>query len=175
MLAPEAVFRRWPNIGEVLHITILVQLQKKGRISNVNLADAVGLSPSPCLQRVKRLETAGFITGYKAHVNLPEITNSITVFTELTLAGHRREDFMRFENVLREVDERIGCYLITGGYDYLLRFITRSIEHYQEVIESVLDAKVGVDKYFSYIVIKLPLLKKSVPLRLFISRQTRES
>jgi len=168
------VFRQWPDIGEALHIPALVQLQKAGRISHVNLADAVGLSPSPCLQRVKRLETAGFITGYEAHVNLPKITDSVTVFTGVTLAGHRREDFMRFENALREVDELMACHLITGGYDYLLRFITRSIEHYQEVIESVLDAKIGIDKYFSYIVIKSPILKSSVPLRSLIFRQTME-
>ena len=81
---------------------------------------------------------------------------------------------MRFENALREVDELMECHLITGGYDYLLRFITRSIEHYQEVIESVLDAKIGIDKYFSYIVIKSPILKSSVPLRSLIFRQTME-
>ena len=60
-----------------IDINILVQLQKDGRISNVNLADAVGLSPSPCLQRVKRLEQAGFITGYEAHINLTRITDSV--------------------------------------------------------------------------------------------------
>ncbi len=156
-----------------IDINILVQLQKDGRISNVNLADAVGLSPSPCLQRVKRLEAAGFITGYEAHINLIKITDSVTVFTEVTLSGHRREDFQKFESAIREVDELMECHLITGGYDYLLRFITRSIEHYQEVIEGLLDAKVGIDKYFSYIVIKSPILKSSVPLRSLISRHTQ--
>ncbi|KEA54251.1 MULTISPECIES: Lrp/AsnC family transcriptional regulator [Mangrovibacter] len=156
-----------------IDINILVQLQKDGRISNVNLADAVGLSPSPCLQRVKRLESAGFITGYEAHINLPKITDSVTVFTEVTLAGHRREDFVKFENAIRDVDELMECHLITGGYDYLLRFITRSIEHYQDVIEKMLDARIGIDKYFSYIVIKSPILKSSVPLRTLLSRHTQ--
>ncbi|PLR39712.1 AsnC family transcriptional regulator [Chimaeribacter californicus] len=153
-----------------IDINILVQLQKDGRISNVNLAEAVGLSPSPCLQRVKRLETAGFITGYEAHINLTKITDSVTVFTEVTLSGHRREDFINFESALREVEELMECHLITGGYDYLLRFITRSIEHYQDVIEGLLDAKVGIDKYFSYIVIKTPIMKSSVPLKSLIAR-----
>jgi DNA-binding Lrp family transcriptional regulator len=62
------------------------------------------------------------------------------------------------------------CHLITGGYDYLLRFITRSIEHYQEVIEKMLDAQIGIDKYFSYIVIKSPIMKSSVPLRSLIGK-----
>ncbi|MDF7659628.1 Lrp/AsnC family transcriptional regulator [Erwiniaceae bacterium L1_54_6] len=154
-----------------IDINILVQLQKDGRISNVNLADAVGLSPSPCLQRVKRLEQAGFITGYEAHINLTKITDSVTVFTEVTLSGHRREDFMKFESAVRDVDELMECHLITGGYDYLLRFITRSIEHYQEVIEKMLDEQIGIDKYFSYIVIKSPIMKSSVPLRSLIAKQ----
>ena len=103
---------------------------------------------------MKRLESAGFITGYEAHINLPKITDSVTVFTEVTLSGHRREDFVKFENAIRDVEELMECHLITGGYDYLLRFITRSIEHYQDVIEHMLDARIGIDKYFSYIVIK---------------------
>ncbi|MSE17576.1 Lrp/AsnC family transcriptional regulator, partial [Pantoea agglomerans] len=93
-----------------------------------------------------------------------------TVFTEVTLSGHRREDFMKFESAMRDVDELMECHLITGGYDYLLRFITRSIEHYQEVIEKMLDAQIGIDKYFSYIVIKSPIMKSSVPLRSLIGK-----
>ena len=70
-----------------LDLRILGQLQKNGRMTNVDLADAVGLSPSPCLQRVKRLEAAGYISGYEAHVNLAKFANSVTVFTEMTLSG----------------------------------------------------------------------------------------
>lgn len=153
-----------------LDINILSHLQKDGRISNVNLADAVGLSPSPCLQRVKRLEAAGFISGYEAHINLAKITESVSVFTEVTLNGHRREDFQRFEQGLRQVDELMECHLITGGYDYLLRFVTRSIEHYQDVIETLLDAGLGIEKYFSYIVIKSPIMKSSVPLQSLLDK-----
>lgn len=78
---------------------------------------------------------------------------------------------MKFESAMRDVDELMECHLITGGYDYLLRFITRSIEHYQEVIEKMLDAQIGIDKYFSYIVIKSPIMKSSVPLRSLIGKQ----
>lgn len=77
---------------------------------------------------------------------------------------------MKFESAMRDVDELMECHLITGGYDYLLRFITRSIEHYQEVIEKMLDAQIGIDKYFSYIVIKSPIMKSSVPLRSLIGK-----
>jgi hypothetical protein len=63
------------------------------------------------------------------------------VFTEVTLSDHRREDFARFEAAIREVDEVLECHLVSGGYDYLLRFLTRGVNHYQEVIEELLDAQ----------------------------------
>ncbi|MDT4815076.1 Leucine-responsive regulatory protein [compost metagenome] len=152
-----------------IDINILVELQKDGRMTNVCLADAVGLSASPCLQRVKRLEAAGFICGYRAQLNLTKITESVTVFTEITLSDHKREDFAKFESNIRQVDEVLECHLISGGYDYLLRFMTRSIQHYQEVMEALLDKNIGIAKYFSYIVIKSPVLKDGVPLRKLLS------
>ncbi len=148
-----------------IDINILVELQKDGRMTNVSLADAVGLSASPCLQRVKRLEAAGYISSYKAHLNLTKITDSVTVFTEVSLSDHKREDFAKFEANIRLVDEVLECHLISGGYDYLVRFMTRSIQHYQEVIEELLDKNIGISKYFSYIVIKSPVMKDGVPLR----------
>ncbi|MDH4558182.1 winged helix-turn-helix transcriptional regulator [Pseudomonas sp. BN417] len=154
-----------------IDINILVELQKDGRITNVSLADAVGLSASPCLQRVKRLEAAGYISGYSAHLNLAKITESVTVFTEITLSDHKREDFAKFESNIRLVDEVLECHLISGGYDYLARFMTRSIQHYQEVMEGLLDKNIGISKYFSYIVIKSPVLKDGVPLRKLLSQQ----
>ena len=148
-----------------IDISILVELQKDGRMTNVSLADAVGLSASPCLQRVKRLESLGYISSYKAHLNLAKITDSVTVFTEVTLSDHKREDFAKFESNIRLVDEVLECHLISGGYDYLVRFMTRSIQHYQEVIEGLLDKNIGISKYFSYIVIKSPVRKDEIPLR----------
>ncbi|HXR00174.1 MAG TPA: Lrp/AsnC ligand binding domain-containing protein [Pseudomonas sp.] len=148
-----------------IDINILVELQKDGRMTNVSLADAVGLSASPCLQRVKRLESAGYISSYKAQLNLAKITDSVTVFTEISLSDHKREDFAKFEANIRLVDEVLECHLISGGYDYLVRFMTRSIQHYQEVVEELLDKNIGISKYFSYIVIKSPVMKDGVPLR----------
>lgn len=153
-----------------IDIAILVQLQKDGRMTNVSLADAVGLSPSPCLQRVKRLESAGYIVGYGAHINLAKITETVTVFTEVTLSDHRREDFVKFESNIRNIDEIIECHLISGGYDYLLRFITRSITHYQTLIDSIIDRNIGIEKYFSYIVIKSMVNKNAVPLQTLLKQ-----
>lgn len=134
-------------------------------MTNANLADAVGLSASPCLQRVKRLESAGYITGYGAQVNLAKLTESITVFTEITLIDHRKEDFVKFEANLRNVEELMECHLVSGGYDYLLRFVSRSINHYQERMENLLERNIGIEKYFSYIVLKSPIVKNALPLK----------
>ncbi|WP_445620118.1 Lrp/AsnC family transcriptional regulator [Kushneria sp. Sum13] len=152
-----------------IDINILVQLQNDGRMTNVHLADAVGLSPSPCLQRVKRLEAAGYITSFQARLDLTKMLESVTVFTEVTLCDHRREDFLRFEQSIREIDELMECHLISGGYDYLLRFIARSIAHYQSVMEALIEREIGIEKYFSYIVIKSPIIKEQLPLRTLLS------
>ncbi|MBN9530252.1 MAG: winged helix-turn-helix transcriptional regulator [Alphaproteobacteria bacterium] len=148
-----------------IDLNILVQLQKDGAQTNLELADKVGLSASPCLQRVKRLEKAGYIAGYGARINLTKLMESVTVFTEVTLVDHRMEDFVKFEANIRDVDEIMECHLVSGGYDYLLRFITRSIAHYQECIEFLLERNIGIAKYFSYIVIKSPIVKTAVPLK----------
>jgi DNA-binding Lrp family transcriptional regulator len=139
-----------------LDLRILAQLRKNGRITNVDLADTVGLSPSPCLIRVKRLEQAGFIAGYGAHLRLEKLGDALTVFTEVTLTDHHREDFVRFEAAIREIDEILECHMVSGGYDYLLRFITRGVKHYQKIIEGLLDRNIGIEKYSSYIVRALP-------------------
>ena len=147
-----------------LDLRILSQLQKNGRITNVDLADAVGLSPSPCLIRVKRLEQAGYISGYGAQLRLEKLGDTLTVFTEVTLSDHHREDFARFEAAIREVDEILECHLVSGGYDYLLRFMTRGVNHYQSIIEGLLERNIGIEKYFSFIVIKSPFIKTHYPI-----------
>jgi DNA-binding Lrp family transcriptional regulator len=148
-----------------IDLNILAHLQRHGRISNVDLADAVGLSASPCLQRTKRLESAGYITGYGAHLNLAKLGEVVMVFTEMTLNDHRRTDFARFEAAVATIDEIVECHLVSGGYDYLLKFVTRGVSHYQAVIEAMLDRGLGIEKYFSYIVIKSPVVKQGHPLR----------
>ncbi|NQE50018.1 AsnC family transcriptional regulator [Herbaspirillum rubrisubalbicans] len=151
-----------------IDLRILCHLQQNSRITNVILADAVGLSPSPCLIRVKRLEKAGYISGYGAYIRLEKLADVQIVFTEVTLSDHRREDFAKFESYIRNVDEIIECHLVSGGYDYLLKFMTRSVVHYQSVIESLLEQNLRIEKYFSYIVIKSPFVKHHYPLEKFI-------
>ena len=148
-----------------LDLRILAQLQKNGRVTNVDLADAVGLSPSPCLTRVKRLEKAGYITGYGALINMRKLGEYLTVFTEVTLSEHRQGDFSRFESRIAKLDEIVECHLVSGGYDYLLKFVARGVSHYQSVIEGMLESDFGIEKYFSYVVIKSPFIKHHFPIQ----------
>jgi DNA-binding Lrp family transcriptional regulator len=147
-----------------LDISILSHLQRNGRISNVELANSVGLSPSPCLIRVKRLEKAGYIAGYGAHVELAKLGSMQVVFTQVTLSDHRREDFDQFEAAVRSIDEVVECHLVSGGFDYLLKFITRGVAHYHSIAEKVLRQSVNIEKYFSYIVIKSTFDKGYYPI-----------
>ncbi len=155
-----------------IDLNILAHLQRNGRISNVDLADAVGLSASPCLQRTKRLESAGYIIGYGALLNLAKLGDVVMVFTEMTLSDHRRTDFARFEATIATIDEVVECHLVSGGYDYLLKFVTRGVAHYQSVIEAMLDRGLGIEKYFSYIVIKSPVVKTGHPLKMLFDGST---
>lgn len=155
-----------------IDLNILATLQNNGRITNAALADAVGLSQSPCLQRVKRLENAGYIIGYGAEIDLRRLADTITVFTEVTITDHRREDFKAFEDGLTQFPEVVECHLISGGYDYLLKFVSRSVAAYQETAERMLDANIGIEKYFSYIVIKSPIPRRHVDLQTLIEGDT---
>ena len=157
-----------------IDVNILEHLQRNGRITNVELAEAVSLSPSPCLIRVKRLEKAGYIIGYNAHIDIAKLGETVTVFTQVTLSDHHMEDFARFEAGIRTVDEVIECHLISGGYVYLLKFMNRGIAHYQTIIETILESNNGITKYFSYIVIKSPIVKMYYPLvKLFGTDRSR--
>lgn len=147
-----------------IDINILAELQKNGRITNTDLADAVALSPSPCLSRVKRLEKSGYISSYNAKISLDKLGETATVFTEVTLEDHHMQDFAKFERKISTIDEVIECHLISGGYDYLLKFVTRGVVHYQALMEEILEQDFGIAKYFSYIVLKSPIVKLHYPL-----------
>lgn len=143
---------------------ILSYLQDHGRVTNVGLAEAVGLSTSPCLSRVKRLEGAGYIESYGARVALAKLGEYLTVFSEITLSGHRPANFERFLNSARRYKEIVECHHVTGGYDYLIKFVARNVGHYHRVMKALLKADVGIVKYSSYIVLASPIVRNGYPL-----------
>lgn len=154
-----------------LDLKILVTLQTTGRISNLELAETVGLSATPCMQRVRRLEAAGYIRGYDAQLDIDRICSNIVVFTEITLRNHRREDFLKFERGIQDIPQILNCFLVTGGYDYLAQFIARDIHDYQTVVEDLLDRDLGVEKYFSYVTIKQVKRSTGYPLAELVAQQ----
>jgi len=147
-----------------IDIKILSELQKNGRITNVELAERVHLSPSPCLTRTKRLQDEGYIIGYSAHIDIARLGQVLTVFTEVTLKNHRQIDFARFLSAIDKVENLIECHLVSGGYDYLLKFVTSGIAEYQTIMERLSDMDIGIDKYFSYVVLKSPIVRQHLPL-----------
>lgn len=152
-----------------IDIKILVELQKNGRISNIELADLVHLSPSPCLMRVKKLQTEGYITGFSAQIDIAKLGQMLTVFTEITLRNHRQIDFVRFLGALEKIESVVECHLASGGYDYLVKFVTAGIAEYQAIMERLVELDVGIDKYFSFVVLKSPIQKSHLPLGAIIA------
>lgn len=147
---------------------ILDHLQRLGRCSNVELAEKVGLSPSPCLARVKRLQKVGVIEGFGAHLAMARLGDYLIVFSEVTINAHHRKNMRRFEEAAEAIPEIMECYNVSGGYDYLLRVVTRGISHFQEIMDSLLQADLGINKFSSYIVLRIPFVKHELPLdRLF--------
>lgn len=135
-------------------IRILAVLSREGRISKTDLASRVNLSPTPCGERLKRLEAAGLIRGYHADIALGRIVPHVTVFVAIELESHRAETFQIFERAVARHDEVVACWSVGGGFDYLAQVVTRDIDRYQHLIDTLLDARIGVKRYFSYIMTK---------------------
>lgn len=150
-------------------LKILVHLQRAGRCSNVELAEAVGLSPSPCLFRTKRLQDIGVIRGYGADVVLETLGDHVVVFSEVTIGSHRPADFRKFEAGVGKYEEIVECYNVSGGYDYLLKIVAPSVAYFQALMEQLLDAQIGILKFSSRIVLRQPLLRRNSPLATIIS------
>jgi Lrp/AsnC family transcriptional regulator, leucine-responsive regulatory protein len=128
------------RIDSVLHHpdrtdrAIVAQLQADGRISNVDLADAVSLSPSACLRRVKALEGDGIITGYRAEVDRVRAGLGLTVFIELTVEGHSRETSARIEQALTAIPAVVACYVISGTADFLAEVAVPDLASYEQLL-----------------------------------------
>lgn len=149
---------------DAVDLKILRVLQCDGRITKVGLAEAVNLSPSPCWERLKRLEQAGIIKGYQARLDAAKVARFAEVLVEVTLQRHRQEDFARFEQAMRETPEVLDCWATGGGVDYLLRVVAPDIDAYQRLIDRLLEAEIGIDRYFTYIVTRS--VKSQAPLPL---------
>jgi Lrp/AsnC family leucine-responsive transcriptional regulator len=113
---------------------IITALQADGRLSNVDLADRVGLSPSPCLRRVKRLEREGYIEAYRATLQGSRVGLGFTVFVEVKIEGHANARAEAFQDAIVAMPEIVACHLVTGAADYLLEVVVPDLEHYQRFL-----------------------------------------
>ena len=153
-----------------IDLKILTTLQAEGRITKAALAEAVSLSPTPCWERLKRLEKAGLIKGYRAEIDLDKLGRPATILVEVILKQHRYDDFQRFERAIQKVEEVVECYATGGGIDYLLKVVAPSIDAYQRLIDRLLLAEIGIDRYFTYIVTRAVKASFQPPVALFAGR-----
>ncbi|MER8633361.1 Lrp/AsnC family transcriptional regulator [Mesorhizobium opportunistum] len=152
-----------------IDLKILHAIQRDGRITKLALAEQVGLSPTPCWMRLRKLEKAGIVSGYHARIAMRVLAPVATVLMEVTLANHRQADFDRFERVIRDVPEIVACWSVGGGVDYVVKVMARDIDAYQRLVDGLLDREIGIDRYFTYIVIKTVKDEVALPIAELLS------
>lgn len=113
---------------------ILAALQADGRLSNVDLAEKIGLSPSPCLRRVNRLEREGYVEGYRAMLGRRRIGLGLTVFVGVKIEGHADDRATTFEQEVVACPEVVSCHMVAGDADYLLEVTVPDLDAYQRFL-----------------------------------------
>lgn len=144
---------------------ILQRLQRDGRISNQDLAEAVNLSPSPCLRRVRRLEEEGIIEGYVARLNARKVGLNLMAFIQISMDRHTPERFARFEEIIGNYPEVLECHLITGqAADYQLKVVVEDMDAYQLFLLNKITRIEGVSGVHSSFVLKSPINDTALPV-----------
>jgi len=143
---------------------ILECLQEDGRMSNVALAKKVNLTPTPCLERVRRLERDGYISGYTALLDPELVGRGLLVFVEINLARTSPDVFRDFRREAGKLDEVLECHLVSGNFDYLIKARVRDMQEYRELLGEKILSLPGVNGSRSYMVMEN--VKESVRLPL---------
>ncbi|XBQ16420.1 MAG: Lrp/AsnC family transcriptional regulator [Oceanicaulis sp.] len=150
---------------DAIDARLLETLQADARISNAELAEAVGLSASACHRRVKALEAAGVIAGYVALLDADRVGRGLTVFVLVTLQNQRRETLEAFETAVAEIEEVMECRLTTGAEDYLLRLQVRDARDYERVHRERLSGLPGVARLVSNIAMRTVFTRTAIPVQ----------
>lgn len=152
-------------------LKILAALQKDSRISNQELAEQIGLSPSPCSRRVKQLEDAGYITRQVALLDQRKLGLTLTVFVMIGLDRHTPDRFSGFEKTIRQCPEVLSCSLVTGmDADYQLRVVVPDMDHYQHFLLDTLTRIEGVSSVRSSFVLNQVVSSTELPLGHLVTR-----
>ncbi|MEW6997182.1 leucine-responsive transcriptional regulator Lrp [Colwelliaceae bacterium BS250] len=133
---------------------ILNELQNNGRLSNVELSKRVGLSPTPCLERVKRLEQDNVITGYSANLNPHFLDAALLVFVEITLSRTSPDVFEEFSKAVMNVDVIQECHLVSGNFDFLLKTRVSDMQAYRNLLGDTLLTLPSVSESRTYVVME---------------------
>lgn len=145
-------------------LRILEELQRDGRLSNAALARRVNLSPTPCLERVKRLERDGFIRGYRAELDPAPVDLGLQVFVTVSIDRTSDEAFSRFATAVRTLPEVLECHMVAGGFDYLLKIRVRDMAKFRELLGRTLSEVPGIRETRSYVVMEEVKRGGSLPL-----------
>ncbi|RLL49768.1 Lrp/AsnC family transcriptional regulator [Mariprofundus sp. EBB-1] len=144
---------------------ILEVLQTEGRLSNQELADRIGLSPSPCLRRVRALEEAGIISGYRALLDAQQLGLSLMALIHISMDQHTPERFANFESNIAKWPEILECLLITGqAADYQLKVVVKDMDAYQQLLLNKITSIEGVRDVHSSFVLRRVVDKTALPL-----------
>ena len=143
---------------------LLALLQRDARMTNVELAEQVGLSPSPCLNRVRALEEAGFISRYVTLLDPQRVGLKVSVFIQVTLEKQIEPALEVFEKAIRERPEVMECYLMTGEADYLLRVVVPDLQALERFILQFLSRVPGVGNIKSSFSLKQVKYQTALPL-----------
>lgn len=131
-------------------LRILAAVQQHGQISKTRLSEIVNISPTPCWARLSRLRAAGYIRGYHADIALERVCDFTQVIVTIALTHHRKADFDRFEGWIARHDSITDCIATGGGMDYVIKVICPNLRDFQSLMETMLTAELGVDRYMTY-------------------------
>lgn len=148
-----------------IDMKILSELQDDGRIANVELARRVGLSPTPCLERVRRLERDGYIRGYHAALNPEKLGAGLIAFIEVSLERTTTRALERFRDAIAGMEEVLECHMVAGGFDYLIKIRLPDMAGYRRFLGEKLAAIDGVSQTHTYVVMEEVKSTTSIPLR----------
>lgn len=144
---------------------ILQVLQQEGRISNQELADRIGLSPSPCLRRVRALEETGVVTGYRALLDAKALGYTLMALIYISMDKHTPERFEHFEQEIRQLPEVLECLLVTGqDADYQIKVVVRDMDAFQELLLNRITRIQGVTGVHSSFVLRRVIDKTALPV-----------
>jgi len=152
------------RILDAIDRNILNALQDNGRLSNVELANKVGLSPSACLRRVQALEGQGFISGYAARLAPKKLGLGVTAFIQVQFAQNEDTNTDSFKQAMANMENVLACYAVNGSFDYLLKVVATDLEAYEEFVMRKLLKTPGVKEVRSAFVLESVKDTVSLPL-----------